>query len=810
MTLVLVDASAKRYDLERVIASGGEGSIYTLRDYPNFVVKHYHAAQQPSPGDSKQLSELQGKIAYQLEHVPRLEAEPAHPYWTWPTEQLFTEEGDFVAYLMAKIEGIKGEEFIQFSSGFDWRQRVQAALKLVHLVQATHEAGYIIGDLNPRNLFFSVYKPSQDDSELILPTLTDTDSFQINDLTTGDLLFKCTVQNPEYSAPELINAYTFDRSVEQDYFTLAIVLFQILSLGVHPFSGTVKSRVHQEIKDNISKNRNVLSGNVLTPPRGMIDLDIFPNDIFRLFDKTFRLGHTVTKSRTRTDEWETALATLLTEGLTQCQQQAQHHYSSHYSSCPWCAYEQKVAASPFHPALRNRNATKQNQKVLEAKIINAPTAQGQSAPVQTTQKIAAELRAEIGNNSFFGPIPDALRPGQDVGLATPKIPPTVKPDKQETQRRQRGWLFRKKEANDVTSQGNAPRALQPLKSRGKPSPRKALSRDTKMSAPGKPLQAHEAKTRVPSQAKEALKDVQPHIDGPDVKLDNVRDIGSEKDRLQGQITDLPRESKAKVWNRIDDKLQDLARACRGMLERLRRPQIKQPSKGKLPNVPNPFKSRAVVIGASILGLLMVVAGALFIGYRLGSEPRQVAQSDAALTNAGGGVPPPISLPDPTSPSNTQNEFLWPVQNIGKITSCFGERTIFGAFSNHKGLDIGVDVGTPVIASRTGLVEEFQVSTAFLGYGTYVILRHSDGMKSLYGHLSPSLNLTIGQQIQQGQPFALSGNTGYSTGPHLHFEVIADDTKLDPAQFLSSRLEHASLFKTGDDTCWGRAVLGSQN
>ena len=806
MTLILVDASAKRYDLERVIASGGEGSIYTLKDKPGFVVKRYHAAAQPKPSTSKQLNELQAKIAYQLEHVPRLEAEPAHPYWTWPTEQLFTEEGDFVAYLMPKIEGIKGEEFIQFSSGFDWRQRVQAALKLVRLVQATHEAGYIIGDLNPRNLFFSVHEASsQDDSELILPTLTDTDSFQINDLTTGDILFKCTVQNPEYSAPELINAYTFDRSVEQDYFTLAIVLFQILSLGVHPFSGTVKSRVHQEIKDNISKNRNVLTSKDLTPPKGMIDLDIFPDEVLRLFDRTFRLGHTVTKSRARTDEWESVLETLLAKGLTQCQRQAQHYYSSHHMNCPWCAYEQRVAASPFHPALRNRNAAKQTRKVLEATIINAPTAQGQSAPLQTTSKTPTELRAEIGNNSFFGPIPDALKPGQDTGLASPKIPPTVKPDKQEMQSRQRGWPFRKKEANDVTSQRNAP---QPPKSHGKQSPQKTL-RTTEMSAPGNPLQAHEAKTRVPSRAKDALKDVQPHIDGPDVRLDNLRDIGGEKDRLQDQITDLPRESKAKVWNRVDDKLQDLARAPREMLDKLRRPQVKQPPKGKLPNVPNPFKSKAVVIGTSILGLLMVVAGALFIGYRLGSEPRQVAQSDTPLTSAGG-VPPPISLPDPTSPSNTQNEFLWPVQNTGKITSCFGKRTIFGAFSNHKGLDIGVDIGTPVIASRTGLVEEFQVSTAFLGYGTYVILRHSDGMKSLYGHLSPDLNLTIGQQIQQGQPFALSGNTGYSTGPHLHFEVIADDTKLDPAQFLSSRLEHSSLFKTGDDTCWGRAVLGSQN
>ena len=310
-------------------------------------------------GDSKYLRELQAKIACQLEHVPQLESEmQAHPSWTWPTGQLFTEEGHFVAYLMPKIEGIKGEEFIQFSSGFDWRQRVQAALALVRLVQATHEAGYIIGDLNPRNIFFKVYPEPYDDDDLILPTLTDTDSFQVNDPVTGEILFECSVQNPEYSAPELINAHTVHRSVEQDYFTLAIVLFQILSLGVHPFSGTVKGRAQQEIKDNISKNRNVLSGRDLTPPKGMIDIDILPDDILNLFDRTFRLGHTVTKSRADTHRWESILAALLEGGLEQCQRQARHHYSSHLPNCPWCTYEQRLAATPFHPALRDRDAAK--------------------------------------------------------------------------------------------------------------------------------------------------------------------------------------------------------------------------------------------------------------------------------------------------------------------------------------------------------------------------------------------------------------------------------------------------------------------
>ncbi len=410
----LVDSAGNRYLLGRKLASGGEGSIFFVEQNEAVVVKRYH--NEASTKTAAKLKELELKISYMFQKPPQPpEAlrQHQHAFWTWPLQLLKTNQGNFVGYLMPYSKGIKGEEFLQFSSGFSWKARIQAALYLTHSVQASHTTGYIIGDLNPRNLFFTLKEEGQ--QELLLPTLTDTDSFQINDLDSGDILFNCTVQNPEYSAPELINAYTFNRSIEQDYFTLALVLFQILSLGVHPFSGTVKNQVVQEIKNNISKGRNVISSKELVAPKHMIELDIFPPDMLKLFDQTFRLGHTVSKSRTSTSDWIKHLSSLLEDGLSQCDKTPQHYYSQHLGQCPWCSYSKRLGADPFNPRLRlmdnQRRRKGQTGKVIRAGTDAESGFQTSAPPLVAVNKSANALRAEVGNNTFFGPVPDELLPG---------------------------------------------------------------------------------------------------------------------------------------------------------------------------------------------------------------------------------------------------------------------------------------------------------------------------------------------------------------------------------------------------------------
>jgi murein DD-endopeptidase MepM/ murein hydrolase activator NlpD len=112
---------------------------------------------------------------------------------------------------------------------------------------------------------------------------------------------------------------------------------------------------------------------------------------------------------------------------------------------------------------------------------------------------------------------------------------------------------------------------------------------------------------------------------------------------------------------------------------------------------------------------------------------------------------------------------------GSLTSGFGAR--WGTI--HKGLDFGVPVGTAARASRAGTV----VSAGWNGgYGYCVLIDHGDGVRTRYAHLS-SIQCSVGQYVDQGDVIALTGNTGDSTGPHIHFEIIVNGTAVDPAPYL---------------------------
>lgn len=103
--------------------------------------------------------------------------------------------------------------------------------------------------------------------------------------------------------------------------------------------------------------------------------------------------------------------------------------------------------------------------------------------------------------------------------------------------------------------------------------------------------------------------------------------------------------------------------------------------------------------------------------------------------------------------------------IGRVTSRYGYRPRFRRM--HYGIDLGLSVGDTVKAAFSGKVRLTKYERG--GYGFYVILRHDNGMETVYGHLSRFL-VKPDQRIEAGQPIALGGSTGHSTGPHLHFET----------------------------------------
>ncbi len=155
--------------------------------------------------------------------------------------------------------------------------------------------------------------------------------------------------------------------------------------------------------------------------------------------------------------------------------------------------------------------------------------------------------------------------------------------------------------------------------------------------------------------------------------------------------------------------------------------------------------------------------------RLAQDSRQITALILAKTQ----TPPGIGFFPGTG------QLVYPT--VGPIVSNFGWRMhpILGYEKFHSGLDFGADYGSPIYAADSGTVI---FAGWYGGYGNAVILNHGNGLSTLYAHAS-ELYVEEGQQVQKGQPIAAVGSTGFSTGPHLHFEVRNNGEPTDPLYYL---------------------------
>jgi murein DD-endopeptidase MepM/ murein hydrolase activator NlpD len=153
----------------------------------------------------------------------------------------------------------------------------------------------------------------------------------------------------------------------------------------------------------------------------------------------------------------------------------------------------------------------------------------------------------------------------------------------------------------------------------------------------------------------------------------------------------------------------------------------------------------------------------------------------APPSGGGPVPVPVPAPQATS------GFIWP-EGAHVITQGFGCTTFLAEPYNpncptrhwHTGVDIAGPNGTPIFASAAGIVQAYPGGG---GYGNYIVLLHNGGYSSLYGHMS-GFAVGSGQVVRQGQVIGYEGSTGFSTGPHLHFEIRVNGNYQDPCAYVS--------------------------
>ena len=131
---------------------------------------------------------------------------------------------------------------------------------------------------------------------------------------------------------------------------------------------------------------------------------------------------------------------------------------------------------------------------------------------------------------------------------------------------------------------------------------------------------------------------------------------------------------------------------------------------------------------------------------------------------------------------TVGGYIWPCTSSRRITSPMGSRYtgIPGASTNHKGVDIGgVGYSSKVLATKSGVVITSKYSSS---YGNYVVISHGRGNTTLYAHMS-SRSVKEGDVVVQGQVIGITGSTGISSGPHIHYEITENGSRVNPLQYL---------------------------
>ncbi|MBR8833867.1 MAG: tetratricopeptide repeat protein [Stigonema ocellatum SAG 48.90 = DSM 106950] len=333
-------------NLTMSLGRGGEACIYTVPTDINLVAKIYHL---PTVDQAE-------KLKVMLAHPPENPtANLGHISIAWPTELLRASDGSdrIVGFLMPRIRGMRPSiDFYnprtrrQYCPLFNYQYLLRTARNLAAAFAALHASGYCVGDVNESNLLVS---------DTALVTLVDTDSFQVLH-PNNNIIYRCPVGKPEFTPPELQNK-TFaecDRSVAHDLFGLAVLIFQLLMEGVHPFSGifqgsgeppTYEGRIAQGHFTYSQKQCVPYIPTPISPPWEILNLSLQ-----ELFVRCFEDGHNNPLLRPTAQTWLSALAEA-ENSLAFCTKNPQHRYSNHLRCCPWCERRLQLGGRDPFPSL---------------------------------------------------------------------------------------------------------------------------------------------------------------------------------------------------------------------------------------------------------------------------------------------------------------------------------------------------------------------------------------------------------------------------------------------------------------------------
>jgi len=318
--------------LGKKLAKGGEGEIYQVDSDPSRLVKLYHNPNKVPVDKLKAMiaSPPQDSMAAQ-----------GHTSICWPLD-LVEFQGQIRGYIMPiaasavtkcqvyqTICNVK-QRVMKFPD-FTFQDLLVATSNIALAVNAIHEVGHVIGDVNQLNFLIT-------DEALI--SVVDNDSFQITDQNRK--VHRCNVGTVDFVPPEIqgIKFDQIDRSAEHDRFGLAVLIYLTLMGGSHPFdSEFIGQGESPQITVRIKNGYFVHSGkhSQFRPGKHVLSFDILPPEIKQLFLDCFDRGHYDSKERPDAMTWYNALHKASDDSnLTVCTVNSQHIYSNHLNTCPWC------------------------------------------------------------------------------------------------------------------------------------------------------------------------------------------------------------------------------------------------------------------------------------------------------------------------------------------------------------------------------------------------------------------------------------------------------------------------------------------
>jgi DNA-binding helix-hairpin-helix protein with protein kinase domain len=320
------------------LGRGGEATVFAVAGDPLRALKLYH---QPA-------AEHGAKLAAMRAAVPRAATDAAgHFALAWPQDLVLDATGRTVGFLMPRLDSRLVRPLHQLyhpgsrrqaAPGISWRYLLRIARNLSANLATLHEAGYVVGDLNESNILV-------DGRALV--TLIDLDSIQVR---SGRKTYRCTVGKAEYTPPELQGKSfrSTDRRPAADVFALAVLIFQLLMEGVHPFAGVYQGPGEPPgLVANIRARRSPWFGNrMLQPPPAAPPLQLLDRRIRQLLIRSLV---SPAFARPAARDWQQALDRLEAT-LAACSVNPLHDYGAHLRSCPWCHRNRELGIDSFPSA----------------------------------------------------------------------------------------------------------------------------------------------------------------------------------------------------------------------------------------------------------------------------------------------------------------------------------------------------------------------------------------------------------------------------------------------------------------------------